>query len=104
MSAFILYLEQNGGCDYSIGCGYQLVPLRASNRYEAVQVARKLILSDYQNERRVDGAMLYECVDETRLPVSNWYENDRLQKEAINHDKEERAEYERLKQKFEVTP
>ena len=98
-------LYQNGGCDYTIGCGLKVVHLAASTWDEAVEETKKMILKNYDNdERRLDTICLIESIRTASLPVYDWYSEKRdKERKQQKRAKEEhdRREFERLKKKFE---
>jgi len=63
---FAVYLKQDGGCDYTIGCGLRLIYLEANNKKDAVKEARSAI-KDFNSEDRIRSAMLFELSDRCEL-------------------------------------
>lgn len=55
---YILYMHQRGGCDYTIGCGNQIVSIYATNEKKAIRKARETI-RDYGKEN-IHESVLYK--------------------------------------------
>lgn len=116
--SYIAFLKQEGeGCDYSIGCGYDLIELTADNHEKAIEELKKEIIGEFINdedyigfeggfndERKLAKVTLYEVTVKESIPVDVWYkEAMQAEKQAKNDQKSarEKAEYERLKTKYE---
>ena len=103
MSKFYLYLEQSGGCDYTIGCGKLLTLLQAQTWDEAVAECGEKI-GDNRGDSAVAEATLIEVKEERVFDVDAWTaqraELRRAEAEA-RQQAAKRAEYERLKREFE---
>ena len=99
---FVAYLKQNGGCDYTIGCGKMVIHIKGKNIEEAMQNLKCKILEEYDE---LTEAALFEVKTETCVPIKKWYrerdEHDQ-EEEAKEKLEAERVEYEKLKKKFEV--
>jgi len=116
---FICVMKQNGeGCDYTIGCGMRFFTLNAETPEEATdKIIKKLDFEDYESGNSNPG---YHCKDgEQELSIwrlfeikaeynllellhqweVNFNEAENTRKTA-KKEAEERAEYEKLKQKF----
>lgn len=101
-------LYQDGGCDYTIGCGVSVVSLGTKTKEEAIKEARSIIVGTpggyedgYHGESVLSDAVLITL--EGDLPLSDWYDEYDEAKESLEEAKEndaERAEFERLKAKF----
>jgi len=99
---FYVVLEQDGGCDYTIGCGTAVVDLQADDRKSALREVENLIAEDYAyDEQRVWNAYLVQFVE--NIPIGQIYARLDNEAEADLQEQgelEDRAEYERLKAKF----
>jgi hypothetical protein len=125
---FVLLLKQEGeGCDYTIGCGYKYVFFDAKDMDDALwQVRTKDREYSDEHEERIWGHHISEMREAKILPADlvvdamttmskreRKEEEDRQRqeeeeaKEAIKaavkeREAKERADYERLKKKFEA--
>ena len=100
---FVALLEQPGGCDYTIGCGLQLIELESQTRAAAVQELRDLVLEEYTGDDALRLVTLYEVSDKLDMPVRSWYKEQAEERQLAQMrvaDSAERELYERLKQKF----
>ena len=122
---FVVLLKQHGeGCDYMIGCGYKYVFFDAKDMEDALYKVRTKDRESYETEQ-VWGHRLDEMDDAIILPAETTVdalrteskrekeeeaerkrlqdEEDRLNREAATKEREtkDRAEYERLRRKFE---
>ncbi len=106
MSKFALYLEQDGGCDYTIACGYLLHPLEAATWQEALAEARELLFPldpDEAHWSDVDRVRLLELTTDLTVPLKEWKQEQsaaRKAAEASQAEEKERAEYTRLANKY----
>lgn len=104
MKTYKAYLDQGGGCDYTIACGFKLIDIIANSMEEAKQELAKIIVEQYSHdENKLDKAELFEVDQAFTMGMKAIYEKMRYDKnvenERINNDKE-KAEFERLKFKF----
>ncbi len=111
---FYLYEEQDGGCDYTIGCGKRLRLLMAASMEQAIIIATAT--NPPPGEDLECDAMLVTSGERTLhrariLAVAGEYEIDlqvlachragiRRQQETAQKEAAEKAELERLKQKY----
>lgn len=113
MSAFYAYLTQaSEGCDYTIGCGMELVKLKAATRDEATAELKRLVQGyvedgwrqeGYTHEQKLKEALLLEVSGADPMPVQDWYTEADLEDEARERQKieaEERALLDRLQNKY----
>lgn len=116
MTQYAVLLKQIGnGCGYTIGCGKTWQFFEADSLQEAYIKAKSFILEDpnaeypdeppslkYYDEDHLASAHLVEIKAE--LPVEAWYNEwivaDRVRR-AREKEEKERAEFERLKAKYE---
>jgi len=101
---YMVIMVQNGeGCDYTIGCGVKVEPLKARTVEDARAEAQRIITLDGYLER--DGAV-YKAVLVTAhedLPVESWKAGLKAVREAEEAEEQrgrELAELERLKAKY----
>ena len=102
---YLLVMEQDGGCDYTIGCGLKVEPIEASNMQEATAKAFEYLSEDREGKLRedVDRATLYQIPAESVLDLSGYRNKYKKEQEAqakVSRENAERAEFERLKSKF----
>lgn len=107
---FVVKLVGSGeGCDYTIGCNNITVTLPESIKTmeEAIQYvafAEERGCLSYYGSDRIEKAIIYEVVQSHEIDVDAIIRNQReiLQREAAEAKLEkEKAEFERLKAKFE---
>lgn len=97
--------------------GDVVVDLTSRRQEDAIEEVKNIIIGKWIPERegfyergywydyKLIGAQLFEIVDRKELPVDRWYaEADDFKKQYRKNiqEKKERAEYERLKAKFEA--
>ena len=111
---FIAYVKQiYEGCDFTIGCAQTLWRLSAKTKDEAIAEVKKKTIGDYVPghgyeegywiERELGEVTLFEVLEDTKLPIKQWYtEARKFLEEQKNKERTdlERAEFERLKAKF----
>ena len=120
---FLAYFKQDGGCDYTIACGFKMVVLDASSRDEAFAQIKKMCLTKEDEDSELicsnpftgeedsickpeygfSDALLFEVKELEIIPVEEFEEeSEKLQKEledALQREIDE-AELERLKKKL----
>lgn len=98
MSTYLVLLQQDGGCDYTIACGLKWVYLKSRDMDAARQEAKTIVL-EYTGDQQLSFAVLIEASYQLVLPVSLWYMQ--LENEKENEQiKRDNAEFERLKKKL----
>jgi hypothetical protein len=102
---YFAYLQQEGGCDYTIGCGNKLLILKSSNKEDATQELKNEIEENFteNSEYELKSILLIEG-ELTEINVDLWYEefHTKNEKEELKQkEKEEKRLYEKLKTKFE---
>ncbi len=107
---FYLFEEQNGGCDYTIGCGFRLRLLEATTMEEAIMEVQPRYDDGYLvsglrvlGEGAIDRARILEVVDEVEVNLTAIADRLLNEKRAAEEEyklRQEQAEYHRLKQKF----
>ena len=101
MKKYLAYLEQDGGCDYTIGCGISKLIIEAEDIKEAKNKIEEILEESWLD--LLDRCTLYEISDELKINVDEIYnkaqerEKDRKRKQE---EKKDRKEYERLVKKF----
>lgn len=104
MKKFVAYLHQEGGCDYTIGCGNTMINLEAEDMNSAELELESIIKSDYNSrESTLSSATIYEVTDERPVKVRLVYDRIREEENSEKRKKledSERQEYERLVKKF----
>ena len=109
---FMAYVKQNGGCDYTIACGETIWRLKASTREAAIKELKDKIIGKmempdckyFEGCWDISSATLFEFSGEEIIPVYKWYDEalKRVEEAKANlEEKDERAELERLKKKYE---
>ena len=101
---YIAILRQNGGCDYTIGCGVNTIQFEAENALEAGKKLKEIVRESYSGEEsQLSSAVYYEVGASFEADMKRWYsEFEHEKKQAIDNalrDKE-LAELERLKKKY----
>jgi len=100
------YLKQEGeGCDYSIGCGQKLIDLKSITLKEAMIELIQIISREYMHpEYRLESVFIFEISNTIDMDIKSVYKKiEAFNKEDDNRLKEdaEKAEYERLKIKYD---
>lgn len=109
MMKFLLVMEQDNGCDYTLRCGVDFAEIEAPDRKSAIAVSFEKMMEvhgeppDYMNEN-IARADLYELagekitipLDKFRLELEHSNEVQRLKVETAK----EKGEYERLRAKY----
>jgi hypothetical protein len=103
--SYIAVLTQEGGCDYTIGCGVKIKRLRATSLEAAMAEVESIIENDYgaSPECRIDGVTLYETTACSTVNIQAVYAQIAAKQKAeedAEEEDEERAEFERLSQKY----
>lgn len=103
--SYVAVLTQEGGCDYTIGCGVKVKTLRATSLEAAMAEVASIIENDYGTspECRIDGVTLYETTAKSAVNIQAVYAriaaNQKAEDDA-EKEEEERAEFERLSEKY----
>lgn len=116
MSEFYLYEEQDGGCDYTIGCGKRLRKLKAADTESALQEAKSINTNEFGDDEpmiHTEGqycpskAWIFAVESVVEIDIRALACERRFVKSAQQQqerEKRERAEYERLSAKFGGKP
>lgn len=105
--AFMAFLTQPGGCDYTIGCGHAMIGLKGSNLQEALEDLKNIVKEKYTGERElsaitlIDGKTIYIDAEDLNDTIREEEKEEKRKKDIQDKEAHERAEYERLKKKFE---
>lgn len=105
MKKFVAILEQEGGCDYTIGCGTKEITIEAEDYREASIKLKSIILENYTGEQELSYAKLYEISATYEIDVQLWYKDYKeveRQKKLIALQEQDLAEFQRLKQKYNL--
>ena len=112
---FIAHVKQaGGGCDYTIDCAKTMWRLKAETHENAIKELRELVIGrldvDYGcyeggfwGETRLESVTLFEVSNESEVDIDKWYQGALAtldNAEAKAKEKEERAQLERLKEKY----
>ncbi len=104
MAKFIAELNQDGGCDYSIGCGIKIIALEAETWVEASNEAKDILREYRHDEHKLDSFTIYEVNETKSIPVNQIYDELDLEDQETRqaeYEAKQRLEYEALKKKFE---
>jgi hypothetical protein len=106
ISKYMAYLQQHGeGCDYTIACGKELIPLKGDNLTEAAKDLRRIIEEEgYTGERRLKDVVLLEIDNFISMDINLIYNEIKKEQERQvdeGNREAELAELERLKRKYE---
>ena len=101
----IFVTQQGGGCDYTIGCGMDLIEIGDfDDDDQAQKAARKRIFSEddpFEDDRELEFATLVTI--NRPLPVEDWYKerSKELEGEQLKAEREkELAQLAKLKAKY----
>lgn len=101
---YIAILRQEGGCDYTIGCGINTIQFEADSPKEAAEKLQNIIKDNYNSdEHRLKQVNFYEIKNSYEVDVDLWYKKFDDEINAIQRKEQEKAEwaeYLRLKEKF----
>ncbi|MFW6225939.1 MAG: hypothetical protein ACOC3V_03185 [bacterium] len=105
MKKYISFIRQEGeGCDYTIGCGINLIKLKSTNMDDATQEMKEIIKEQYNySEAYLEKCTIYEVTDSFKLNTKDVYSELKKEKEyekKKQEEEKERKEYERLMKKF----
>lgn len=106
MRKFMCFVKQaESGCDYTIGCGINLIQLKSSN-IDDVMIEMKDIIKNRFNfpEVHISSCTIYEVSDSFIFDVNKTYnqiEEEEKERKRILKEEKERVEYDRLKQKYD---
>lgn len=104
---FIAILRQEGeGCDYTIGCGINVIQFEAEDYIEAAKKLKLIVYENYNNDDARLKSLIYYHVDGTYdTDIKKWYDEfATLKVQKIEKEKElsERMELERLLKKYGI--
>lgn len=100
---YIAVLQQFGeGCDYTIACGTQMVPLKAATPDEAIAECKEL-LKEYRDERSLSSMYIFETTRSLKVPVDELYkemDDAAVAAAAAKEEAQARAQFEKLQARF----
>jgi cell division protein ZapA (FtsZ GTPase activity inhibitor) len=100
MTAFYLWLKQDGtGCDYTIGCGEKMTPLKAETIEEALKEAGRYLDGEYYDLTEIKSALLLAPQINLMPNVNATLHEIKLQKEMRKLEKK-RQQLEELKREL----
>ena len=108
---FLAHIKQNGGCDYTIGCGHAVKVLDAADATEATRMLLGDAEDGYGNPRchgpngdaPLKSITLYEIASVTNVDLAAHWRACEAQEAAqkkADDDAKELAEFERLRAKL----
>jgi len=110
MSKYFAYVENEGGCDYTIGCNRDLIELQGNSLAEAVEFLRQDICSDKSDGlyfttsvNELDKITILEViasVDVDIETIKKEYQQNEQKRKDVEDTESRRVEYERLKVEF----
>lgn len=116
MAKYIAIWYQNGGCDYTIGCGVAVRHLEAADRDAALASIVEELSQPRDGDREIgiddetadslERIELFEIVDSATVPPTAWKAKRAQLKAAAAEaarEQKERAELDRLRKKYEGT-
>lgn len=104
-----IVMVQNGGCDYTIGCGVAFQELAAKTKEEAIEEAKEFFFNKGHHyiapnsEQEIFSAFLVEDHGDS-LPIKQWKKEYSSREQELRQKRieaKELAELERLKKKYE---
>jgi len=102
---YIAHVVQNGeGCDYTIGCGLDVVELTASDLEGAKQELKEVIKERFFDDTALESAVIYEVSNAHDVDLDVIYNSmdDDVQSEKSERQRlSDFEEYQRLKKKFD---
>lgn len=113
MDKYYVVRHQNGGCDYTIGCG---IAIELICNVASLEEAKQTVIDDYYNSVRLpsEGRREYQISDCYILVVSDTVEmmsslvsakqaahDEKMAEQDRKKEEAERKQYESLKKKFE---
>jgi hypothetical protein len=111
-----LLVQKSEGCDYTIGCGMKWENLGAINLDDALEELKKCVIGTqcddcengyeegYWDDESLSDVVLLDVSEKHIVPVRSWYKSaitDAKLRKKRKIESYERAEYDRLKAKFE---
>ena len=75
MAKYVAYLHQDGGCDYTIGCGNLLFDLESDNYNDAILEIQDLLISTYNGNWKLESIRLMEIKRDEQVNIDDIYNN-----------------------------
>lgn len=69
---YIAVLKQSGGCDYTIGCGIEVIEIDETERSGALDKLDEIV-DDYKDTDGLESITLYEISSVVNVPLDNNY-------------------------------
>lgn len=99
---YLLHLHEDGGCDYTIGCGNAIIELEVENPADLMKAIEEK-LEDYGIDR-IYSATVYPYTEKIEIDIDNIIairESEAAEAEAAQVEKQERELLSKLKEKYE---
>ena len=89
---YIAVLRQSGGCDYTIGCGIEVVKLDAESMDDAQRECEALLENNYWDvESRLDSITVHEVTRSSEMDLNRTCkEIAKRKKDELREDEEKR--------------
>lgn len=103
MKKYIAVLKQEGGCDYTIGCGIKTIQFDAVDFIDAGKLLKEMVSEDYIGEHSLSVLEYYEIAAAYEADLKRWYsefEHNARVAEQNEIQRKELIELERLKKKY----
>ena len=100
MNKYVLHLFQEGGCDYTIGCGHSIIEFE-SDVYSLRDKVKEIV--DEYSRDYVDEITLYQISHQETIDIDELFAEDdaeELKRESEKMELEERKLLEELKKKY----
>lgn len=101
---YIAILRQEGGCDYTIGCGVNVIHFEADHALDAGKKLKEIIRDQYTaSENPLNSVVYYEVTGKYEADIARWYSAFEFEKIKALEDElqiKELAELERLLKKY----
>ena len=101
---YIAILRQEGGCDYTIGCGINTIQFEAVNAQEAAAKLQEIVNENYSGEeQRLKTIHFFEAANSYEVDLNKWYkkiDDQKAAKKLKQENEADWAEFLRLKEKF----
>lgn len=104
---FIAIMHQEGGCDYTIGCGTKVVELKAKNKEQATNELIHMFFHEdgdmHGHEEDVGEVNVFEVKEKLHFDLSGLVRDQKekeKEKEKKRQEEHEKAELRRLKAKY----
>lgn len=98
MTKFHLWVQEEGGCDYTVGCGEKLIPLNSSTLVAAKEEALSMLddLGLYGNDHEAKHAVIYTFVEN----ITHLYEREKATRHSVTAEELKQKEIEELENRL----